>query len=141
MTVLFIDDDPDDTELFCEAIEYLNSTSIKTGRTEQINCVTANNGCQGVELLNRLDGLPTYIFLDVNMPIMGGKECLKHLKSNSTFTHIPVIMLSTTLRMSDIEEFKLLGATDCIVKPSGFDALVKSLSNFLYDSKKQQTVQ
>jgi CheY-like chemotaxis protein len=132
MTILFIDDDPDDTELYCEAVNYLNSAEFIHTNKENINCLTANNGCTAVDLLPILKELPDYIFLDINMPVMGGKECLKHLKSNPAFSNIPVIMFSTAFGTDDAKEFKALGANDCILKPSGFNQLVKILSRYVY---------
>jgi len=132
MVILFIDDDPDDTELFCEALNYLNSSDLIAAEKEAIECLTASNGRKAIELLSSLSKLPDYIFLDVNMPVMGGKECLKYLKANSLFSHVPVIMLSTALRPEDADEFLTLGAVECIRKPSGFTALVKVLSKFVY---------
>jgi CheY-like chemotaxis protein len=132
MTILFVDDDPDDTELFCEAVDYLNSSEFIAAEKELINCITANNGCKVEDLLPTLPKLPDYIFLDINMPIMGGKECLLHLKSNKQFSHIPVIMLSTAFNNTMANELKALGASECILKPTGFNELVKILSKYVY---------
>jgi CheY-like chemotaxis protein len=131
MTFLFIDDDPEDTELFCEAISYLNDSDFIAGK-EMIECLTINRGCNIVDLLTGLKELPRYIFLDINMPVMGGKECLKLLKQHEGFEKIPVIMLSTSFGESHVDEFRALGAHDCIQKPAGFNALVKMLSKYAY---------
>jgi CheY-like chemotaxis protein len=133
MTLLFIDDDPDDTDLFCEAVNYINSSEFLTPQKDKINCVTFNNGCQAVDLMPRLAELPDYIFLDINMPIMSGKECIKQLKGTPELLNIPVIMFSTAFRDNDAMEFKALGAADCIRKPSGFNELVKILSKYVYE--------
>jgi CheY-like chemotaxis protein len=63
---------------------------------------------------------------------MGGLRCLQSVKSDTRLAEIPVIMLSTTMRKSDEDEFKSLGASDCVVKPSGFNDLVKVLSKYVY---------
>jgi CheY-like chemotaxis protein len=132
MTLLFIDDDPDDTELFCEAVNYINNSEFLETHKHKINCVTYNDGCKAVDLMARLTELPDYIFLDINMPLMSGKECIKQLKGNPDLFKIPVIMFSTAFRENDAVEFKALGALDCIRKPSGFNELVKILSRFVY---------
>ena len=132
MTFLFIDDDSDDTDLFCEAVAYLNKSEFVFSKKEHIDCIAVNNGCQAIDLLNTLRELPDFIFLDINMPVMGGKECLKYLKTNPTFSKIPVTMLSTAFHADDATEFRALGASECIIKPAGFNELVKVLSKYVY---------
>lgn len=41
MTLLFINDDPEDTELFCEAVTYLNNSQFIYEDKEPVTCVTA----------------------------------------------------------------------------------------------------
>jgi len=133
MTILFIDDDNDDTELFHEAVNYLNNSDFIAGRRRDITCLIAKNGGEALDLLSNLEDLPDCIFLDINMPLMGGTECLKQLKKTPRFSKIPVVMLSTTLRGRDLRDFKAMGAADCIVKPSAFKTLVKVLSKYVYN--------
>jgi CheY-like chemotaxis protein len=132
MTILFIDDDHDDTDLYCEAIAYLNSSEFIDGNKEPVDCIVANNGCQALEIVDSMDTVPDYIFLDINMPVMGGRECLSHLKANPKYSNIPIIMLSTSFRDDDAKEFKMLGASDCILKPRGFNDLVKIFAKYIY---------
>jgi CheY-like chemotaxis protein len=132
MTILFIDDDPEDTELFCEAVAYLNRSEFINGPKEDIECIPVNDGCQAIELIPTLKRKPDYIFLDINMPLMNGRECLKYLKTNPDLATIPVIMLSTTFRPDDENEFKTLGAVDCIKKPGSFNELARLLSKYVY---------
>ncbi len=133
MTILFIDDDPDDIELFCEAVDYLNASEFFYRKYERMRCLTSPNCSAALALLKQLDELPKYIFMDINMPVMDGRECLQALKSNPVFSAVSVIMLSTTLREKDVQEFQAMGAIDCIVKPSGFNALVKVLAKYVYN--------
>ncbi|HUR12061.1 MAG TPA: response regulator [Flavitalea sp.] len=91
------------------------------------------NGPQFMEFLHQTANvdLPTLIFLDLNMPVIEGKEILKELKRMDKWSHIPVIVFTTAI--SDIEK-KLcmqMGASSYITKPTGLDAmkdLVKSIS-------------
>lgn len=133
MTILFIDDDPDDRELFCEAAAFLNGTELVSVIHTKINCLTATNGSGAVELLQNLEAPPALIFMDINMPVMGGKECLQLLKSSEKYSEIPVVMLSTTCTDEQVRVLKSMGAIDCITKPTSFKALVKALSKYIYD--------
>ncbi|MBT1699546.1 response regulator [Fulvivirgaceae bacterium PWU4] len=132
MTILFIDDDPDDRELFCEAAAYLNETELISISHNTINCLTATNGSVAIKLIQNLETPPALIFMDINMPIMGGEECLQLLKSSERYSGIPVIMLSTTCTEEQVRALKSMGAVDCIVKPTSFNALVKALSKYVY---------
>ncbi len=123
MIVLLIDDDNDDVELFTEAIHQLSP---------DITCWSAKDGAHALQMLNgELVVLPDYIFLDVNMPIMGGQECLSEIKSNPRLRNIPVFMYSTTSNDREIEKMKAIGAKDFVVKPPNFNHLVALLKSVL----------
>jgi two-component system response regulator len=124
MTVLYVDDDQDDNELFVEVVREINSTgSLRPG--EQIECLTVTDALKASELLNRLEKLPDLIFLDINMPIMDGREFLKILKAHPIFRTIPVLMFSTAFSDIDLKEFKILGVAGCVRKPCGFTDLIR----------------
>ena len=58
--------------------------------------------------------LPDLIISDLNMPEMSGEEFLVYLKANDMFSHIPVLILSSSSnRIRLFEE----GAEDFILKP------------------------
>jgi len=121
--VLIIDDDEDDRELFCEAVGYVS---------KDIDCLHATDGENALELLAVGKGkLPDFIFLDLNMPRLNGKECLAEIKKRSHTKDIPVIIYSTSSSRNDKDETKLLGATDFLRKPSEFSLRVKDLSVIL----------
>lgn len=132
MTILFIDDDPDDTDLFCEVVGYLNSNESFALGGEKIGCITVNDGCKAVELLPNMPKLPDLIFMDVNMPLMDGRACLKFLKTSEKYGHVPVVMFSTAFSQHDCDYFKSLGAINCEKKPTKVVDLVKILSKYIY---------
>ncbi|HOZ87046.1 MAG TPA: response regulator, partial [Bacteroidia bacterium] len=61
---------------------------------------------------------PDYIFLDLNMQVMNGKECLTEIKKIPEISEIPVIIYSTSLNEKTVYETLLLGAFDHIEKPT-----------------------
>jgi CheY-like chemotaxis protein len=132
MSILFIDDDSEDTELYCEAVSYLNNSDFLADKTEKVQCLTLNTATKPVDFLSSLIELPDYIFMDINMPVMGGEECLRHLKSREQFSQIPIIMFSTVCEDYQVRKFLQLGAHDCIQKPVGFNALVKVFSKYIF---------
>jgi CheY-like chemotaxis protein len=122
MLILFVDDDPDDYELFCEALQSFNSKA---------KCLHALDGEDALDTLNELIILPDYIFLDINMPKMDGRECLRQIKSDSKLKEIPVIVYSTTKQPKEIKTFKDLGAKEFIIKPAEFSELVHTLKDVI----------
>jgi CheY-like chemotaxis protein len=116
---LLADDDADDANLFCEALTRIAPT---------MKCLTVENGRQAFELLSEHQAEPPHvIFLDINMPIMDGWECLRKLKENSDYQHIPVIMYSTSSARKDIEMAYNLGALLFLTKPEDFHELCEIL--------------
>lgn len=119
-TCFLIDDDIDDQEIFALALSQIG---------EQFQCLVANNGYEGLQILKNQIKLPHYIFLDLNMPRMNGKECLKEIKKIDRLKNIPVIIYSTSSSIIDIADARSLGASDFITKPFS----VKDLTDILRD--------
>ncbi|RWW99680.1 response regulator [Flavobacterium cerinum] len=114
-----IDDDDDDREIFALALENAHGVS---------RCIMAKNGVDAVKIVNEADFIPTYIFIDLNMPLMSGKECLLALKK-SRLSSVPVIVYTTSSNCKDVEETKKLGAAHYLVKPTSVTALTGILSD------------
>lgn len=60
---------------------------------------------------------PCIVLLDLNMPIMGGIEFLKIIKSDDQFKGMPVIVLTTSKEENDRVESFNLSVAGYIVKP------------------------
>ena len=105
--ILLADDDRDDTEMFCEALAEIHDTVI---------CHSAINGHELLKKLNEITEKPDLIFLDLNMPIMNGWDCLKLLKENESTRDIPVIMISTSSHKKEMDVAMSLGAICYFVK-------------------------
>lgn len=125
MIALYIDDDAEDTEIFHEAIVSVDP---------EVVFYTASDGQEGFTVLEQITVIPDFIFLDVNMPRMNGKEFLEKIKKKVTFRSIPVIMYSTTSHEEEIVAFRTLGAYDFIRKPDSFEILKETLRT-LIDNK------
>jgi CheY-like chemotaxis protein len=124
---LLIDDDSDDQEIFVLALEHV---------TKDFTCVLVSNGSEALEKLTAENAdLPDYIFLDLNMPRMNGKECLKEIKKNPSLNHIPVIIYTTSSLASDKSETATLGASDFIIKPFSISQLSERLCAFFKTQK------
>jgi CheY-like chemotaxis protein len=120
--ILLIDDDEDDWLLFREAVEAVDNTLVCDFFQDAIDAIRY--------LSNHLHELPDRIFLDLNMPRMNGKECLREVKRRKELAHIPVIILSTSNLESDVLHAKMLGAAYFVTKPHRLTLLVEAL-NFI----------
>lgn len=127
MVILNVDDDQEDREFFCMAMLEIDHSAI---------CLTANSGIEALAILKKQNPLPDYIFLDINMPMMNGKQCLKELKSIPDLKEIPVIMYSTSTDTNEIKECYRLGAEDFLIKPNNYQKLVNDLTSIFAFSKR-----
>ncbi|MGZ8536823.1 MAG: response regulator [Flavisolibacter sp.] len=100
--ILYAEDDFDDFESVREALEQLSS---------HYTLIHAKDGTAVLSYLEKnVDKLPCLIVLDLNMPIMDGKEVLVWLKDNQPFSHIPTMIFTTSSREEDV---KLCQKHDC----------------------------
>ena len=64
---------------------------------------------------------PDLILLDLNMPVMDGREVMKTLVADQHFRHYPVVVLTTSANEQDIQEMYELRCSTYIVKPLDFE--------------------
>jgi CheY-like chemotaxis protein len=122
MTILYIDDDADDAYIMKEALQYLDKS---------IECITFEKGTEAINYMLHASTLPDYIFLDINMPQMDGKECLIRIKEEQRLKHIPVVMCSTAFQTKEMKSYFDLGVLDFIVKPNNLETFNASLRSIL----------
>ena len=123
MKVLLIDDDVDDQEIFSMAIEDSRS---------EAECIFAKDGIHALEQIHgNPEFIPDFIFIDMNMPRMNGKECLIELKKIDRLRNVPIFMYSTSSDPFNKSENIKLGATGFIVKPSDIKDLTSILDELL----------
>jgi CheY-like chemotaxis protein len=114
-----VDDDAEDRDLLMEALLSID----KEGQ-----CFIAKNGEEGLQkLVEDLIPLPDFIFLDLNMPRLNGKQFLIEIKKIKRFSQIPVVIYTTSSLAKDREEMNQLGAQYYITKPDGFNEICNAL--------------
>src|SRR5947207_8385078 len=129
-TILIVDDDDDDITLFCDAVHHINKA---------YRCIAASNGREALQLLQHAILKPDFIFMDLNLPFINGKECLTLIKKNPELAHIPVIIYSTSKLQTDIDEVYKLGAANFLTKPNSFREIIKMVSHILTEEKEKLT--
>ena len=98
---LLIDDDVDDREIFCAVLEVIDHS---------YPCLTAANGKIALDMLNGHSTLPEAIFLDVNMPLMNGRQFLQEINRLAILNQVPVFVLSTSADANTKDAMIKLGA-------------------------------
>jgi len=98
---LIVDDEPIARKVLSEELEQFSDIRI-VGEAE--------NGREALEQIEELS--PDLVFLDLEMPVMGGFDVVRHLYGG----HVPVIVVVTAYNQHAIEAFEA-GAIDYLLKP------------------------
>ncbi len=127
--ILLVEDSPGDVMLVREALMGLDAPG-------ELHVV--NDGGAALEFLGR-DGsyvdapVPDLILLDLNLPVMDGREVLREIKNHPEWHKIPVAVLSTSENEDDIRASYELSANCYIVKPLDMDSFrqaMRALNDF-----------
>ena len=102
--ILCVDDDPITLMLYKMVIRKAEfAQQIETARNGEEALAYFENGL----LTNFKEDYPKLIFLDLNMPVMGGWEFLDHFNDKyHSFVDTKVIVLSSTIDPTDIDKAK-----------------------------------
>src|SRR6266542_272203 len=120
--IFLVEDDEDDQQFFIDAIKEIDNS---------ICLYPAKNGVEALAKLNNMNTLPDLIFMDINMPLMNGLECLSHLKKHIQFKKIPVVILTTTSNGLERERARVIGANFFLLKSCDFSLLLKNIKDML----------
>lgn len=122
--IILAEDDTEDQELFLDALEEAKVHSEVT---------TVENGQELLDTLrDESQPNPDMIFIDINMPVKGGKEALEEIKKDDELREIPAVMLSTWDHPADIEDAFEKGADLYVQKPSSFAGFVLLLKKVFF---------
>lgn len=100
--ILYAEDDFDDFESVKEALDQLSADQ---------SLLHAKNGAEAVSFMENATVLPSLIVLDLNMPIMDGKEVLQWLKEKDDYRNIPIMVFTTSSREDDVKLCQKHGCT------------------------------
>ncbi|MEH6492359.1 response regulator [Halopseudomonas sp.] len=119
-SILLVEDNADDVALMLHA---LKSNRI----TNQIS--VAEDGEQALHLLfadkESAANQPALILLDLNLPKVEGLEVLRQLRANADTRLIPVVVLTSSLEHSDLQNAYGCGANSYLRKPVDFEEFVQ----------------
>jgi CheY-like chemotaxis protein len=117
LNIVLCDDDEDDREFFC----------LVTQQWAPLAVVRAVESAG--ELIQTLHNSPNIdlVFLDLNMPLISGIECLRMIRTEKKFDEVPVIIYSTAANDVDVEATFRGGANLYVQKPVSMAELRKAL--------------
>ena len=122
--ILWADDDNDDLQMIQEILSRKN---------EDFEIVEVHNGKEALDYLKEAkerSQLPCLIILDINMPILDGKETLSIIKNSDDYKDIPVVVFTTSESELDRLFCKKLN-TEMVTKPPSFKTLTTVLDKLL----------
>lgn len=100
LNVLIVDDS---MVMRAMILKTIRMSGVVLGKVKQ-----AANGLEGLDALR--DEWIDLVFLDINMPVMGGEEMILRMKENELTRDIPVVVVSTEGSSTRIEKVEALGA-------------------------------
>lgn len=122
LRILLIEDTPGDVRLITEGFKRTKLSPIFT---------VVGDGKAALHFLFKtadLSELPEMILLDLNLPLIGGHEVLKQIKSSRKTDHIPVVILTSSLLDDDITK-AINGEADLyVIKPINLNEYFEAIS-------------
>lgn len=116
--ILVAEDNPDDREMIREAFE----EAVGDGGFE---LVLASDGQEALDILllrslpsGKDEGpMPSLVILDFDMPNKNGVDTIKEIRATRRLRRVPVIIMSTSSALPDIDRSYCAGANAYLVKP------------------------
>jgi len=128
--ILLADDDRDDHFVFSKVVRE---------NTLAREVISVYDGEELMRYLsNNTDDLPDIVFLDLNMPLKKGEDCLLEIKSHKYFSKLPVVVYSTSFNKDIVSFLQKNGVYYCLQKQSEGSDLAKYLRLLLVNLLPEQ---
>jgi two-component system response regulator len=112
VTVLLVEDNPDDEALTVLALRRETATNVEVAR----------DGQEALDyLFNDAKSMPQLVLLDLKLPKMDGLEVLRRVREDERTCLTPVVILTSSNAPNDVTAGYRLGANSYIRKPVDFD--------------------
>lgn len=102
---------------------------IQSSLDDRFRVLVAEDGKEGLEIARK--EIPDIVISDIMMPVMDGIELCRHIKSDISTSHIPVVLLTAKDSIGDKEEGYDSGADSYLTKPFSARLLISRINNIL----------
>lgn len=129
--VLLVEDNPGDVDLTRETLEsgkLVLQISVVSDGAMALDFVLKRPPFEGAQR-------PDLILLDLNLPMVNGREVLAEIRKQPDLRRIPVVVLTSSDAEQDVLRSYELGANCYVTKPVGlkeFQAIVRSVEDFWF---------
>ena len=107
--------------------------NVKGWLEDRYQVILANSGAMAIKYLST--NRPDLVLLDYEMPVVNGKQVLEMIKTESDFSDIPVIFLTSKNDAKTITEVMLLKPEGYLLKTTKPEQIVKTIDDF-FEKKK-----
>lgn len=121
---MWADDDPDDLMLMRQVLQEMDSN---------YEIVEVNNGREALDYLQEASAtnkLPCLLILDMNMPIMDGKETLAQIKADEKLKDLSIVVFTTSNSKLD-KLFCQKHNVEMVTKPPNYVNLTEAVKKLL----------
>jgi CheY-like chemotaxis protein len=123
--ILLVEDDSKDIELTLTALaehKLANEVAVARDGVEALDYLYRRGS-----FAQRPAGNPVVIMLDLKMPRLDGMQVLRQLKADEQMRVIPVVVLTSSRELLDLEQCYRLGVNAYVVKPVRFIEFVDAV--------------
>lgn len=118
MKFLVVDDSPTMRRIVVNSLKRIGYSEI----------VEAGNGEEGLEVL---DPSVEFVITDWNMPVMGGLDMVRAIRSSPDTASLPILMVTTRSVRDDIVQAAQAGVNNYVVKPFTPQVLKEKIESVL----------
>ncbi|HEY9154670.1 MAG TPA: response regulator [Opitutaceae bacterium] len=125
-SILIVEDEPVDAELLERSFKQLglmNPLHWVTNGEEAVRYIEGRGEFQD----RAIHPFPRVIITDIKMPEMTGLELLRWMHANPKYRVVPVVVFTSSVRQSDVDEAFNYGASAYIAKPIGLAELNRAV--------------
>ncbi len=118
--ILLVEDNPSDIELTLRAFEKQNignEIMVAEDGKEALEYLFGTGAYSGRDVTEQ----PTLILLDLNLPLIEGKEVLRQIRAHENTRRLPVVVLTSSREDQDLAQSYDLGVNSYIRKPVDFN--------------------
>ena len=122
--ILWADDDPDDIAIIRDVLQDINSS---------FQLIAVPNGQKALDYLQQVtqsSSLPCLIVLDMNMPVLSGRDTLAILKKQPQYNNVPMVVFTTSNSPLD-RLFCQCYHVEMFTKPTSYNALKEIIPKLL----------